>query len=92
MSICQEDADEEEEEEEEEETAAYPVLARTKKDGGLSGGAIAGIIIACAAVLIGSVVGVIMCKGASSAGQPGAHAMTTNSMQSLQVAAKPVYY
>ena len=58
------------------------------KSSGLSGGAIAGIIIACAAVLIGGILAALLCRKTTTS----TALYTTGTQDNLAIEQKPVYY
>ena len=64
-------------------------IKTSKKSSGLSGGAIAGISIACVVVAIAAVLGALLCGKSSSVAQP---VYTAGSQEQMVIDQKPVYY
>ena len=67
---------------------ANSALIGSRESSGLSGGAIAGIIVACAAVLIGGILAALLCRKTTST----TALYTTGTQDSLAVEQKSVYY
>ena len=64
------------------------ILREKNKSSGLSGGAIAGIIIACAAVLVGAILTALLCRKTTTS----TSLYTTGTQDNLAIEQKPVYY
>lgn len=64
------------------------ILRGSDKSSGLSGGAIAGIVIACAAVLIGGILAALLCRKTTTS----TALYTTGTQDNLAIEQKPVYY